>query len=1104
MSKFRTSILIVGMLVIIVAASLLTVFALYITGSVVTDKIELIYSVFDEEKVYDGTPLVPERYQLVSGELLKDHHAVVDFEGSQTDAGESKGSLTVKICDKNGYDVTSEYKIGVIRGKLRVLQREIEVVLEDQEVTYNGTKVSFEDYTVTYGELIAGHKIAGSQNAQLITVNDTLPTDLKPIVYDLVGKDVTNNYNVHFTMGRIRVLPRPVKVKPVSVTKVYDGKEVALGDVEIYEGSLAEGQYFKTVEINNGLTTIDPGVCNRVTRITKLAIYQGQGSLATDVTENYDIDLSETGVVRIDKRPLTVTAKSRTWVYDGSQHDLTGDHSALSYEGLAPGELLVSVDYSGDITDAGEETNYISGIHLSDNASVDNYEIMYVNGTLTVTKRNITIITPTVSREYDGTALKGSDGGLPTSVNLLPEHMIVPDEDNMPELTECGTISNLFACRIVNKEGIAKTDFTENYNITYYYGDLTVEKRVLRVITPTISEPFDGEVHYGYESGDEIETDNLLQGHEIVVPQGAARPSRVDVGISYNSFKVTVHNAEGVDVTQNYNIDYSYGNIEITRLTVTVSTGEMSKEYDGNELKMGEDMTRFGDLPAGLKAELIEGQSYPAITDVSKTRNEVLYKLTKGGEDVDEKNYKIVYDYGWLEITPCAVRIRLKNISKEYDGNEIVITVADALEGVTLPASLNADSFVVTATADEIKDAGTYSYTLELKENNPNYELNITDGNITVNKFKINMELPEWREGITEEYSYDGASHLPIQQAAISEKYLFGGLLSYNDYRIIPVSGDFVNASYNVYSYTAQIVSEKAKNFDLTCTGGTLKIIKCNVAVDLEPYTVTYTGNVFIPDIKDAYINTSNGLVKANPEQYFELYTNGTIKDAGEYTYGVKFIYGEYSNNFNLTVTNDGGMGKVTVNKLSVNVTSYVGTLSKTYDGNVFALDKDYVNVSATLDTDVEFDYSVNCVTDSANVGDNYRLTVDKNSLYFYVYGENVTRNFEVTNSVTITVAITPRAITFALKNYECASGSAPRYVTQEIKECLYVSGATPLLNGYSISFDDDVINYSYNNGTLIVEDFDEIRIFNEKGEDVTGNFYVTNEDRLTASVIER
>ena len=56
MSKIRKSILIIGILVIVVAASLATALALLATGSIKTDPIELEFVLKEKEKVYDGTP----------------------------------------------------------------------------------------------------------------------------------------------------------------------------------------------------------------------------------------------------------------------------------------------------------------------------------------------------------------------------------------------------------------------------------------------------------------------------------------------------------------------------------------------------------------------------------------------------------------------------------------------------------------------------------------------------------------------------------------------------------------------------------------------------------------------------------------------------------------------------------------------------------------------------------------------------------------------------------------------------------------------------------------------------------------------------------------
>ena len=1187
MSKFRVSILITGMLVIVVAASLLTVLALYITGAVVTERTELTFAVHDEEKVYDGTPLLPAQYELVSGEIQRGHHAEVEFSGSQTDAGESKSSLSIRICDEKGYDVTGEYKIGVNSGLLKVLPKDISVTLNDEEVTYNGTKVSFENYTITEGELVTGHKIAGSQNVQLITVNDTLPSDLKPVVFDALGKDVTKNYNVHFTIGEIRVVPRPVTVKPVDKIKVYDGEEITLSEVEIVSGSLADGQYFKEIEINYGDTRFIDVSDSGATRITKISIYQMVGSKEMDVTENYDLDyLSETGIVRIEKRKLTITAKSHSWEYDGTEHSLTSDHTPLSCEGLAPGEQLLSIDYPNSIKDAGEAANTIANIRLSNNA--DNYEITTIAGTLTVLKREVTIITPTVSKAYDGQPLKGaSENNRPTGINLAPNQKIWYDDENLISLTDHGTIRNQIECKIIDEFDGTNTDLSVNYNISYFYGEITVSKRTVRVTTPSYSKVFDGVTLYGYEEISEIYADNLVGGHSLVAPTDDDRPHVTDVDRILNTFKVSVYDGE-VNVTDNYDILYTYGALEITRLNITVKTGSETREYNGKELQKSEDSTDFGYIPEGLNAVTVE--DYPKITDVSRKENRVTYKLVNDGEDVNEKNYRFEYTYGYIEVTPYNFNLYLKDYDRIYNDVPFVIDNNDALDGNSFPDFLTEEAFVLVPSRDEIKNAGSYSYKAMLAEgyNPSNFNLKITGGAINIEKCGVNVKLrdyeimysgmvqtPEAQDVITlsgvddstvdhlntdmfrivtdgvvknaatytytvkfidgsyernhilyisggnitiskcpininlpqnESKTYNGQSQLPSAEQVMGTALLPNGL-TYADFKTVSESGNVINASVNPYYYTVQMInSREAENYEITVTGGSLTIEKCNVMVTLRDYNEQYNAEERKPSLADADVacDIPELISNYNLAKYFELYVPEIIKDAKTYTYGIRFIYREDFENFNLTIGNAAGGGTYVVNKVAVRLESSVANQSKTYDGKVFTVDtagaikNGRISLSA-IGTAITFNYTFSAICETADASVNTYNAGYTNLHVYNDYGEDITRNFQITNTATVRVTINPRDITFTLDNYSCTSDNVPYSGSADLLKCLGISSATPLLSGYYLNLEDfRVLVY----GNVLTAYADDIRICDEKGEDVTDNFNVTNEIALTSYII--
>lgn len=402
MSKFRTSILIFGILIVVVAASLLTVLALYLTGTLKTDPIEIVLTVTDEEKTYDGTPLTAKEYALTSGELLEGHRLSVEFTGSQTDAGESESGLSVKVLDVKGFDVSDEYAVKTECGKLSVTPVKLTVSLNDREVVYNGREVEFSDWDILEGKLVAGHKIAGAAaDAKLLNAGDTLPDDMKILVYDPSGNPVTSNYDINFRLGVVKVVKRPITIKPVGASKIYDGEEIVCKDYEITEGSLAVGQTAVATVV-----TADTGMQAKLIDADSVRVRIDEYSFAVlddngdDVTENYAVEFG-TDFLTVKKRGLIVTAKSGSWTYDGKEHSFETDRTVYLAEGLAAGEEISRVYYSGSVKDVGRDFNTITGVEFSAGKR-SNYEIVYINGTLEVTPMSVTVYSKSFFKEYDG------------------------------------------------------------------------------------------------------------------------------------------------------------------------------------------------------------------------------------------------------------------------------------------------------------------------------------------------------------------------------------------------------------------------------------------------------------------------------------------------------------------------------------------------------------------------------------------------------------------------------------------------------------------------------------------------------------------------------
>jgi len=114
----------------------------------------------------------------------------------------------------------------------------------------------------------------------------------------------------------------------------------------------------------------------------------------------------------IAQRPLSLTARSDTKVYDGTALTANG----IDYD--SPGQLLdgheVAYVVSGSQTEAGIGTNVISSVTITDANQVDvtaNYELTLNKGTLTVTRAPIAFPTAASGLVYDATEQTGVDAG---------------------------------------------------------------------------------------------------------------------------------------------------------------------------------------------------------------------------------------------------------------------------------------------------------------------------------------------------------------------------------------------------------------------------------------------------------------------------------------------------------------------------------------------------------------------------------------------------------------------------------------------------------------------------------------------------------------------
>lgn len=424
----------------------------------------------------------------------------------------------------------------------------LEVCTVDRERMYDGTPLTGEDYTITYGRLAAGHSISILSSAEITKVGEVENT-LEFIVVDELGEDVSNRYNIHTTYGTLRVVPCKIMLSTASGSKVYDGTPLTINEVIDTSGSLAKGE---KIVVTKPFSATECGEYE-----SRIEYYIADES-GVDVTDMYEI-ISTYGTVKINKNVLSISTGSASRPYDGKPlvnetWDFAGD--------LMNGDKL-ELRFVNTVTNVGTIKNVpeVTVVNSRGSDVTSHYEVTIQPGVLEITPLQITVQTGSATKIYDGKPLNQTTWNLVSGDLMSSHHM---EAIGYPELTDVGTIPNEVYFSIKDGKG---ADVTSNYKIKYIEGTLTVQPRPITIQTGSASKSYDG----APLSNDAftVISGNLCSGHK------ATMVGSMLSGIGYTknipqSFKVmeTTSGTGGSltkDVTSNYSVTYQYGTLTMTK-----------------------------------------------------------------------------------------------------------------------------------------------------------------------------------------------------------------------------------------------------------------------------------------------------------------------------------------------------------------------------------------------------------------------------------------------------------------------------------------------------------------------------------------------------------
>ena len=858
------------------------------------------------------------------------------FTGTATAKGTDAGSYAMGLTPAQFENTNPNFEnvtFIVTDGKLTITPRSVKLTSVKAEKVYDGTPLTRPDVTVTGDGFVAGEVSDIRATGTVTNVSDGEQPNT--IVYTTSAGFKPGNYSIEKDEGTLKITPVTDKV-----TVTITGNNGSVG----YGGNEHSVTGYTTA-IDNQLYTVSDFTFTgeAIAKGTDADSYQmglNKSQFANSSANFANVEfVVNDGALTVTPRPVTITAKSANFTYDGQTHTLP----EAEITGLV-GNDAITVTVVGEIRypTATPVVNEVKGYEFTA-GKASNYSVTTANGELTMswpTAQKVVVTANSATRTYDGTPL--TDGGYTVEFGGQTYHLAagqsqelangdvltVQIEGSVTDVEPSPTANKIVSVSIMN----GTTDVHHIYNVQSKNGELQVTPMPLTVTAGSDSKVYDGTAltKNSYTSTDPAAGDTLAS----VTVTG----SQTNAGSSENIASNAKLMRGDRDVTANYAIEYLPGTLTVTpvtdKVTVTITGYTDTVTYNGaeqsvtgyetaisNPLYTADDFTFSGtDTAKGIDADTYAmGLTAAQFENISHNFTNVEFTVTDG----------------WLKIDPMALTITADSGSKVYDGTALTknsYTSTDPAAGDTLASVTVTGSQTDVGSSDNVASDATLMR--GDRDVTANYAITYEKGTLAVTPLtdKVTVTIT----GNTGTVTYNGAEQ------------------SVTGYKVESISNPLYTAADFDFSGTASVTGTDAgtymmgltaaqfrnqsaniTNVEFIVTDGSLQInprsVKLTSATDEKVYdgqpltngAVTVSGDGFAEGEGAAY-NVTGSQKNAGSSDNTFTYTLNSGTKAKNYTVETK--PGKLTVTpvtAEVTVTITGNKSTVTYNGAEQSVTGY-------------------------------------------------------------------------------------------------------------------------------------------------------------------------------------
>ena len=712
----------------------------YVNGALTVNKRPVQFTSDGAERVYDGTSLeCTNKPRMTAGTLADGHDYTPNFTVKVVEAGERDNEFTVRIADGNGADKTENYAVDCVYGKLIISKRPVTIQTGSDQKVYDGYALTCADeagYTVVVGSAAEGQTIRYADAASIVDFGikeNTVTVYVTGYNEDGSIAETTANYEITVLTGTLTVTKRTVTFTSCGDTKTYDGQPLTCKDYE-----LTGNTFLADNETSEAYFNSAPTEAGSVSNDFSVIIRKADG--ITNSSGNYIVNYVF-GTLTIDRRAITIKTGSDQKVYDGTALTCADENDYTIIGTIAEGQT-VNYTNAASIVNADTIENTVDAFIIgSDGDKSLNYVINYDYGTLTITKLAITFTSGSFKKTYDGQPIAYHELVADKIPKLAEgETYAEPEFRDTSNFTDVGSADNEFTIKILKSDGSSSD---QNYDITYVYGILAITKKAVTFASDDASRAYDGTALYCHSL--KVDPTGIVENENWTVTYIGSVTDYTPSPVS-NTFSVTITRGE-TDTTTNYDIQYIFGSLQVTKRKVTFSTATATRVYDGTALTCNQyTIDTVGGIVEG-HTEHVTILGAQTIVGTSVNRAEIT--ITDGnGSDVTG-NYDPSVFQGSLIVTPRPLTVVSRNAEKDYDGTELICheydiaTTTPVADGQKVIVDIVGSRLSVGSSPNAIGNVKIVDANDETIDYSINYDVKEVEGTLTVKGNAQQTEDPD-------------------------------------------------------------------------------------------------------------------------------------------------------------------------------------------------------------------------------------------------------------------------------------------------------------------------------------------------------------------------